>query len=63
MCQRYGGSVCINGGGFQDEGYGSDIPIGIVIQNGEITWGKDTADTARDNVIGLTKDGKLKLMN
>lgn len=26
----------------------------------EITWGKDTADTARDNVIGLTKDGKLK---
>lgn len=47
---------------FQDEGYGSDIPIGIVIQDGEITWGKDTADTARDNVIGLTKDGKLKLM-
>ena len=62
MCERYGGSVCINGGGFQDEGYGSDIPIGIVIQNGEITWGKDTADTARDNVIGITKDGKLKLM-
>lgn len=63
MCERYGGSVCINGGGFQDSGYGSDIPIGIVIQDGEITWGADTADTARDNIIGLTKDGKLKLMS
>lgn len=62
MCERYGGSVCINGGGFQDSGYGSDIPIGVVIQNGEITWGVDTADTTRDNIIGLTKDGKLKLM-
>lgn len=63
MCPRYNASVCINGGGFQDEGYGSDIPMGIVIQDGEITWGKDTADTTRDNVIGLTKDGKLKLMS
>ena len=62
MCERYGGSVCINGGGFQDSGYGSDIPIGVVIQDGEITWGADTADTTRDNIIGLTKDGKLKLM-
>lgn len=63
MCERYGGSVCINGGGFEDSGYGSDIPIGIVIQDGEITWGADTADTARDNIIGLTKEGKLKLMS
>ena len=62
MCDRYNASVCINGGGFQDFGYGSDIPIGIVIQNGEITWGKDSADTARDNIIGITNDGKLKLM-
>ena len=62
MCERYGGSVCINGGGFQDSGYGSDIPIGVVIQDGEITWGADTADTTRDNIIGITKDGKLKLM-
>ena len=62
MCERYGGSVCINGGGFQDSGYGSNIPTGVVIQDGEITWGADTADTARDNIIGLTKDGKLKLM-
>lgn len=63
MCDRYGGSVCINGGGFQDSGYGSDIPIGVVIQDGKITWGADTADTARENIIGLTKDGKLKLMS
>lgn len=62
MCERYGGSVCINGGGFQDSGYGSDIPTGVVIQDGEITWGADTVDTSRDNIIGLTKDGKLKLM-
>lgn len=62
MCDRYNGLVCINGGGFQDSGYGSDIPTGIVIQDGKITWGKETADTARDNIIGMTKDGKLKLM-
>lgn len=62
MCERYGGVVCINGGGFQDEGYGSDIPIGPVIQNGEITWAKSTADSYRDDIIGMTKDGKLKLM-
>lgn len=59
MCDRYGGIVCINGGGFEDFGYGSDIPIGMVIQNGEITWGD--GDT-RDNVIGMTEDGILKLM-
>lgn len=63
MCQRYDASVCINGGGFIDEGYGSDIPIGIVIQDGKITWGKEDADTARDNIIGITKDSKLKLMS
>lgn len=62
MCDRYGGSVCINGGGFVDYGYGSDIPIGVVIQNGELTWGKDSADTSRDNIIGITREGKLKLM-
>ena len=63
MCQRYGASVCINGGGFVDEGYGSDIPIGTVIQDGKITWGKEDADTTRDNIIGITKDSKLKLMS
>ena len=63
MCERYGGIVCINGGGFQDNGMGSDIPQGYVIQDGKITWGADVADTARDNIIGITKDGKLKLMS
>ena len=62
ICNRYNGVVCINGGGFQDQGYGSDIPVGTVIENGEITWGKEQADTARDDIIGMTKDGKLKLM-
>ena len=63
MCERYNGTVCINGGGFVDNGYGSDVPIGTVIQNGEITWGKENADTNRDELIGITKDGKLKLMH
>ncbi len=59
MCDRYGGIVCINGGGFEDSGYGSDIPIGVVIQDGEITYGNSNA---RDNIIGMTEDGILKLM-
>lgn len=62
MCERYGGVVCINAGGFQDNGWGSDIPIGYVIQDGEITWTDGDPDTDRQNIIGLTKDGKLKLM-
>lgn len=63
MCERYDGVVCINGGGFADSGYGSDRPIGVVIQNGEITWGKEKANKERNNIIGMTKDGKLKLLN
>ena len=62
LCNRYNGVVCINGGGFQDQGYGSDIPVGPVIENGEIIWGKSEADSYRDDIIGMTKDGKLKLM-
>ena len=38
MCKRYNASVCINGGGFVDHGYGSGIPLGYVIENGKITW-------------------------
>ena len=30
MCKRYGGTVCINGSKFEDEGVGSDIPKGTV---------------------------------
>ena len=63
MCERYGGVVCINGGGFVDYGYGSGIPIGYVIQNGEITWSDGDVNTYRDSIIGMTNEGKLKLMS
>ncbi len=65
MCERYGGVVCINAGGFIDNGMGSDIPIGFVIKDHEVIWvpiGESEA-TYRNNIIGLTDDGKLKLMN
>ena len=60
MCNRYKGVVCINGGGFVDHGWGSDIPVGIVIEKGELTWGNRVQ---RDNIIGLTENGILKLMS
>lgn len=64
MCERYKGVVCINGGGFVDNGLGSDIPTGYVIKNKEILWSnKESPDTYRSNLIGFTKDGKLKLMS
>ena len=58
MCERYGGVVCINAGGFVDNGLGSDIPLGYVIQNGKITW----SDNGKADIIGMTKEGKLKLL-
>ena len=64
MCDRYGGIVCINGGGFIDNGMGSDIPTGYVIKDGEVIWSNNQkTSTYRDNIIGMTKDGKLKLMS
>lgn len=64
MCDRYEGIVCINGGGFIDNGMGSDIPVGYVIKDNEIIWTPkgESETTYRDNIIGITKDGKLKLM-
>lgn len=62
MCERYGGIVCINGGGFVDNGLGSDIPLGYVIQNGKITWSNGDSNEERASIIGMTKEGKLKLM-
>ena len=64
MCERYGGVVCINAGGFIDNGMGSDIPIGFVIKNHELIWIPigENKETYRNNVIGITDDGKLKLM-
>lgn len=64
MCERYGGVVCINGGGFVDNGMGSDIPEGYVIKDHKIIWtpeGEDE-DEYEANIIGMTDDGKLKLM-
>lgn len=60
MCSRYGGEVCINGGGFVDYGTGSDIPIGYVIDDGKIIW-SDNDNAA--NLIGFTYDNKLLLAN
>lgn len=62
LCQRYGGEVCINAGGFANGlDNGSDIPLGYVIDEGKVAWSE--SNNARGNIIGLTKDGKLKLMN
>ena len=38
MTKRLGAVVGINGGGFVDYGYGSDIPIGYVIKDGKIVY-------------------------
>ena len=65
MCKRYGGVACINGGGFTN-GFdnGSDVPAGYVIDEGEIVWPlKSDYSYTRGNIIGLTGDGKLTLMN
>ena len=62
MCSRYGGSVCINGGGFANGlDNGSDIPMGYVIDDGEVVW-PNADSTSTGNIIGMTEDGKLKLM-
>ena len=63
MCSRYKGSVCINGGGFANGlSNGSDIPLGYVIDDGEVLWPGSNSKT-RGNIIGITDEGKLKLMN
>ena len=61
MCNRYGGLVCINGGGFKDpDGWGSDTPLGYVIKDGEVIWAEDDS---KQNIIGLTYDNKLLLVH
>lgn len=60
MCKRYGGKVCINGGGFVDYGYGSDIPIGYIIEDGKIIW---STNSNKANLIGFTNENKLLLVN
>lgn len=62
MCKRYGGLVCINGGGFTNGyGTGSDVPEGYVIDDGKIVWPSNSDGTAVSNIIGITNEGKLKL--
>jgi exopolysaccharide biosynthesis protein len=64
MCDRYGGVLCVNGGGFVDNGYGSDIPVGYVIKDHEIIWSPDGGENEeKDNIIGLTDEGKLVLLS
>ena len=59
MCKREKGLVCINGGRFRDtDGWGSDIPQGVLIKNGKIIW---SDNRQRRNLIGFTKDNKLLL--
>jgi exopolysaccharide biosynthesis protein len=62
MCNRYNASVCINGGGFVDEGTGSDIPLGYVIDDGKIVWPSSGWDTRQGNLIGFNEEGKLLLL-
>lgn len=62
MCSRYGGAVCINAGGFANGlSNGSDIPMGFVIDDGEVVW--DPGTGKKGSIIGITGEGKLKLMN
>lgn len=63
MCKRYGGVVCINGGRFVDEGYGSGIPQGYVIEDGKIRWSDGDSSTKRGDIIGISKEGKLMLLS
>ena len=61
MCKRYGGLVCINGGGFKDpDGWGSDIPDGYVIKDGEIAFAENKLE---QDIIGISKDNKLMLVH
>lgn len=62
LCKRYGGSVCINGGGFTNGlDKGSDIPQGYVIDDNKVVWPDDNSNET-GNIIGFTNEGKLKLM-
>ena len=59
MCKRSNGSVCINGGRFNDTtGWGSDIPVGTLIKDSKIIW--SSSRNAR-SLIGFNKENKLVL--
>lgn len=64
MCPRYNASVCINGGGFYDDGVvTTGAPLGYVIDNKNVVWSDGNSNTARGNLIGFTEDNKLLLMS
>ena len=60
MTKRMGAVVGINGGGFVDYGYGSDIPIGYVIKDSKVIW---SPTKKKMDLIGFTTDNKLLLVN
>ena len=60
MTKRLNAVVGINGGGFVDYGYGSDIPIGYVIKDGKVIWSPTSKQT---DLIGFTNDNKLLLVH
>ena len=60
MTKRLGATVGINGGGFVDYGYGSDIPLGYVIKDSKVIWNKKGG--GKGNIIGMTNDNKLVLI-
>ena len=60
MTKRTGAVVGINGGGFVDYGYGSDIPVGYVIKDNKVIW---SPISTKQNLIGFTNDNKLLLVN
>lgn len=63
MCPRYNASVCINGGGFYDDGIvTTGSPMGYVIDNKQIVWSEGDSSVVRGNIIGFTEDDKLLLM-
>lgn len=59
MTKRLGAVIGINGGGFVDYGYGSDIPKGYVIKDGKVIWSPTKEKT---ELIGMTNDNKLLLV-
>ena len=60
MTKRLNATIGINGGGFVDYGYGSDIPVGYVIKDGKVIWSPTSKKT---DLIGFTNDNKLLLVN
>ncbi len=60
MTKRMGAVVGINGGGFVDYGYGSDIPIGYVIKDSKVIW---SPSTKQMDLIGFSQDNKLMLIH